>query len=144
MRRVFPVSVSLRSYRGGKRETGASRLQPIAVSRSADAAAGHQLRQGVGDVAGAHACGLAQLPLGEGRGGFRQDLDDALLGRRLVPIASLGRRWLDDFESERWRVGFEHKLQPVAAGGGAMLDSEVKVLAVATQIKIGIAPGVQL
>jgi hypothetical protein len=95
-------------------------------------------------VAGAHARRLAQLPLCDGRGCFRQDLFDALLRGRLALIASVGGRLFDDLESERWWVGFEGKLQPVGAGRGAMLDIEVEVLAVATQIEVGVAPSVQL
>ena len=76
---MFPVSVSARSYRDGKQETAASRLKPIALRRAADAAIGHQSSEDIGDVAGAHAGGIAQLPLRNGRCGFRQDLLDTLL-----------------------------------------------------------------
>jgi hypothetical protein len=50
---------------------------------------------------------------------------------------------LDHLERERRRVGFEGELQPVDARCGAMLDIKVEVLAVTTQIEVGVARGVQ-
>ena len=85
-------------------------------------------------MAGAHAGGIAQLALRDGRFSFGQDLGDALLCGGLMRCGS--RCLLDDLESERRRVGFEGQLQPIGAGCGTVLDIEEQALAVATQIEI--------
>jgi hypothetical protein len=95
-------------------------------------------------VAGAHASGIAQLPLGEGCGGFSQDLLDALAVGWLGLIARLGGGLLDDLECKGGCVCSQGELEAVGSGRGTMLDVESEVLSVAAQIEIGITPSMQL
>ena len=58
-------------------------------------------------------------------------------------IARLGGRLLNDLESKSERVCSQGELEAVGARRGAMLDVEIEVLGVASQIEIGITPSVQ-
>ena len=74
-------------------------------------------------MAGAHARGITQLPLGEWCGDLSQDLLDTLQGGWLGLIAQLGGRLLDDLESKGGCVCSQGELEAVGAWRGAMLDA---------------------
>jgi hypothetical protein len=80
--------------------------------------------------------GIAQLPVREGIGALSQNLLDALKRGRLDPIRGLSRVVFDNGESEGRRLGAERELEPVVAGCGAMLDCEVEVLTLSTQLEV--------
>jgi hypothetical protein len=48
---------------------------------------------------------------------------------------------IDDFESKGWCICSQSELDTVGTGSRAMLDTEMQVLGLATQIEIGVAPG---
>lgn len=91
---VFPVSVSLRRYRGEGNGKRRSRTfgQPIAVARSEDATGVDERGESLTDGAGFHTTGAAQFALGERPGSAGQHLLDAFeCGRSEVLLGPVGR-----------------------------------------------------
>ena len=70
-----------------------------------------------------------------------EDLFDALKARWADLIELVGM--IDHLKGENRRFRPQGELQPVTAGCGAMLDSEMQLLTIASQIQIGVAPGMQ-
>src|SRR6266481_4801498 len=116
--------------------------EPIAVTGPDEAAFGGEGCEALVEGCGTDAAARAQLgewqrviEIGERRG-------DALID------GAGWRRWwiapVDDLEGER--VGALRELERDGGHGGrsAVLDRQGEVLSVATQVKIGVAPGVEL
>jgi len=118
-----------------------SALELIAAGGLYDTTSCEQRGERLTDVAGAHAHGVTHVLLREWYRGLGENLFDALQTRRLGSWS--GRRRVERLQGEHWRIGFERKQQAVGPLGGTMFDAELQLLAVAAQIKIGVAPGVK-
>ena len=119
-----------------------STVDAIAVRRSSDAAGRDELCQNLSDVAGAHARGVAQSALRQRCFRLSENLFDALPSRWLGGLGLCGLL-VYQLESKRGRVGLECELQTVGAGSGAMFDAQMQMRTGATQIQVGVAPGVE-
>ena len=62
-----------------------------------------------------------------------ENLFDALQVRRLDSWS--GRQRIERLQGKHWRIGFECQQQAVGLLGGTMLDAELQLLVVATQIE---------
>ena len=131
--------------RSDANERGLCRRQAITVLGFDDTAGIGHSREARIKGGGADAAGGTQLAEGAGPISIGKRGDDALVDRR----GDRFRHWLlvrlDGLESERVGMLSECEGKVGDGGGGAVLGSENDVVsAVATEIKIGITPGVEL
>ena len=116
--------------------------EPITITGPDEAASGGHRCEALVERCGTHATARAQLgewqrviEIGERRG-------DALID------GAGWRRWwiaaVDDLEGERIGALRELERDSGHGGRGAVLDREGEILAVTTQVEIGVAPGVEL
>lgn len=110
------------------------------------AALGDEGGEGIGDRGGAHFCGGAKSFEREGGVGLGEDGFDAIQGGGRGGLGGRGGAIVVDVQSEAIAASEQVKGEADRRGGGAVLDGEGELVAVAgtPEVQIAISPGVKL